>query len=62
MIILVLNAGSSSQKSCLYDFKGSIPDTPLEPLWSANLDWTVAQKKGVLTVKSKDIKKKIAPF
>ncbi len=59
MIILVLNAGSSSQKSCLYSLGDSLPDTPLEPLWEAHLDWTVAQDGGILTVKSNKIKQKI---
>ena len=60
MRVLVLNAGSSSQKSCLYSLGKSIPDTPSEPLWSAHLDWTVAQTGGLLTVKSNGIKQKIA--
>ncbi|MGK7950412.1 MAG: acetate kinase [Xenococcaceae cyanobacterium] len=59
MIILVLNAGSSSQKSCLYSLGESIPDKPPEPLWEAHLDWTVAQAGGILTVKSNGIKQKI---
>jgi acetate kinase len=40
MKILVLNAGSSSQKSRLYEIQGTPSDTPLEPLWEANADWT----------------------
>jgi acetate kinase len=40
MKILVLNAGSSSQKSCLYDLEGVLPDTPPEPIWEASIDWT----------------------
>lgn len=41
MKILVLNAGSSSQKSCLYDFAGeTLPDQPPTPLWEATIDWT----------------------
>ena len=51
MLVLVLNAGSSSQKSCLYDLGESIPDTPPEPLWEADLDW-VSEGKGILTVES----------
>ncbi|GAB4526695.1 MAG: acetate kinase [Pleurocapsa sp.] len=58
-IVLVLNAGSSSQKSCLYRLDTSIPDSPPEPLWEAHLDWTVAQDGGILTVRSNDIKQKI---
>lgn len=59
MLVLVLNAGSSSQKSCLYSLGESIPDIPPEPLWDAHLDWTVAQSRGILTVKSNGIKRKI---
>ena len=40
MKILILNAGSSSQKSCLYNLEGVLPDTPPEPIWEANIDWT----------------------
>jgi acetate kinase len=40
MKILVLNAGSSSQKSCLYDLEDVLPDTPPEPIWEASIDWT----------------------
>ena len=59
MLVLVLNAGSSSQKSCLYSLSNSIPDTPLEPLWEAHLDWTVSDEKGILKVKSKGTKHEI---
>lgn len=59
MKILVLNAGSSSQKSCLYSFDESIPSIPLEPLWEAHLDWTVAKGEGILTVKSNGIEREI---
>lgn len=59
MIILVLNAGSSSQKSCLYNLEKLLSDTPLEPLWEAHIDWTVAQDRGILTIKSNDIKEEI---
>lgn len=40
MKILVLNAGSSSQKSCLYDLEDTLPDKPPEPIWEASIDWT----------------------
>lgn len=59
MIVLVLNAGSSSQKSCLYRLDNSIADKPPLPLWEAHLDWTVAQEGGILTVKSNGIKQQI---
>lgn len=37
--ILVLNAGSSSQKSRLYEVGDSLPDDPPAPLWQADADW-----------------------
>ncbi|MEM8638984.1 MAG: acetate kinase [Cyanobacteria bacterium P01_G01_bin.54] len=42
MKILVLNAGSSSQKSCLYDLDDSsaLPDFPPNPLWEGRIDWS----------------------
>jgi hypothetical protein len=40
MKILVLNAGSSSQKSCLYEFKAETLAAPSRPLWEAEIDWT----------------------
>ncbi|ELS31115.1 MULTISPECIES: acetate kinase [Pseudanabaena] len=40
MKILVLNAGSSSQKSCLYDLPNGLPDSPPKPIWEASIDWT----------------------
>lgn len=52
MKILVLNAGSSSQKSCLYALTGdALPDQSLEPLWSAQIDWTHQQDVAELKVK-----------
>jgi acetate kinase len=40
--ILVLNAGSSSQKSRLYDVadNGALPELAPAPLWQADADWT----------------------
>ena len=53
MKILVLNAGSSSQKSCLYALTGdALPDQRLEPLWSAQIDWTHQQDVAELKVKT----------
>jgi acetate kinase len=37
--ILVLNSGSSSQKSSLFDFGASRPDSPSVPLWEGKLEW-----------------------
>ncbi len=39
MRILVLNAGSSSQKSRLYEIDGPITDLAPAPLWQADADW-----------------------
>ena len=39
MKILVLNSGSSSQKSALYDLGGSLPETAPEPCWKASIDF-----------------------
>jgi acetate kinase len=58
MKILVLNAGSSSQKSCLYDLD-SLPSHPPRAIWEASIDWTVNCDYGVLTVKSQGIKQEI---
>lgn len=39
MKILVLNSGSSSQKSCLYEIGDSLPDDPPACLWQAKIEW-----------------------
>lgn len=39
MKILVLNSGSSSQKSCLYDIGDSLPEHPPDPVWEAKIEW-----------------------
>ena len=53
MKVLVLNAGSSSQKSCLYELpQAALPEQPPKPLWAAHIDWTVATAFGVLLVKA----------
>jgi acetate kinase len=54
MYILVLNAGSSSQKSSLYRLGTELPPQPLEPLWLGNIDW-IASDLGRLTVKSNGV-------
>ncbi|USR89974.1 acetate kinase [Phormidium yuhuli AB48] len=51
MKVLVLNAGSSSQKSCLYDLpEGAFPETAAEPIWEAMVDWGIHPDYGQLTV------------
>lgn len=51
MNVLVLNAGSSSQKSCLYSLdtidEGMLP---CEPVWEAQIDWLPSQKAAKLSV------------
>jgi acetate kinase len=39
MKILVLNSGSSSQKSCLYEIGDSVPTDPPACLWEGKIEW-----------------------
>lgn len=39
MKILVLNSGSSSQKSCLYEVRGTLPEHPPVPAWQGKIEW-----------------------
>jgi acetate kinase len=39
MKILVLNSGSSSQKTALYEIANSIPENPPPPLWRGEIEW-----------------------
>jgi len=39
MKILVLNSGSSSQKSALYEISGSLPVEPSTPAWQGKIEW-----------------------
>jgi len=52
MKILILNAGSSSQKSCLYQLGENLPILPQEPLWEAKIDWTATSGVAVFQVKT----------
>jgi acetate kinase len=52
MKILVLNAGSSTQKSCLYEIAGDLPASPPVPLWECAIDWSHQQGKAELEVKT----------
>lgn len=57
MKILVLNAGSSSQKSCLYDIsEKTLPESPLKPIWEAVIDWSLSSTLGEMKVKANGIK------
>jgi acetate kinase len=59
MKILVLNAGSSSQKSCLYELSNhTLPEQPPKPLWEATIDWTVASGFAQLKVKANGVTQK----
>src|SRR5258708_1032791 len=39
MKILVLNSGSSSQKSCLYEIGNTLPEHPPAPVWEGKMEW-----------------------
>src|SRR6202142_777208 len=39
MKVLVLNSGSSSQKSCLYDIGDVLPENPPAWLWQGTIEW-----------------------
>ena len=39
MKILVLNSGSSSQKTCLYEIGETLPDDPPARLWDDKIEW-----------------------
>ena len=43
MNILVLNSGSSSQKSALYQIGGSLPEHAPEPAWQGEIQWEDGQ-------------------
>src|SRR5246500_2010221 len=43
MKILVLNSGSSSQKSCLYDIGKTLPEHPTAPVWEGKIEWDGSQ-------------------
>ncbi|MDZ8259517.1 acetate kinase [Nostoc sp. ChiQUE01b] len=52
MKILVLNAGSSSQKSCLYEITdAAFPTQAPQPLWEGKINWT--QDRGVAEIEVK---------
>ena len=39
MKILVLNSGSSSQKSAFYEISGALPEHPPTPAWEGKIEW-----------------------
>ena len=53
MKILVLNIGSSSQKSCLYEISGEfLPQKAPQPLWEGKVDWTHHQGVAEIEIKT----------
>ncbi len=53
MKILVLNAGSSSQKSCLYEItEETISQQIIQPLWEGKVTWTQDRGEAELEVKT----------
>jgi acetate kinase len=55
MKILVLNSGSSTQKSALFDLGPESSDEPVAPLWEGKLEWDGDNEK--LTVQNSDGKR-----
>ncbi|WP_376794175.1 acetate/propionate family kinase [Thermogemmatispora sp.] len=53
MKILVFNAGSSSQKTRLYEVQTSLPSEAPAPLWEASADWSHEAGKTELTIRRK---------
>jgi len=45
MKVLVLNSGSSSQKSCAYEIGEALPDSPPAPLWEGKIEWNGGRAK-----------------
>jgi acetate kinase len=63
MKILVMNAGSSSQKSTLYDLKEPVPVAPPTPLWEGNADWAEHQGEAdlkITTAQGANVEKKLS--
>ena len=52
MKILVLNSGSSNQKSCLYELGDPLPTNPPAPLWEARVVWSGSAESAELTVRN----------
>ena len=50
MNVLVLNSGSSSQKSCLYAMGDTLPDAPPACVWEGKIEWI--DHKAQSTIKS----------
>ncbi len=52
MKILILNAGSSSQKSCLYEITTPISTLVSQPLWEGKINWSQDQNQAEIIVKT----------
>jgi acetate kinase len=50
MKVLVLNSGSSSQKSCLYEIGNTLPDDPPDCIWEGRIEW--AEGKAESSIKN----------
>src|SRR5271155_3872286 len=50
MKVLVLNSGSSSQKSCLYEIGDALPDDPPACVWEGKIEW--ADDKAQYSIKN----------
>src|ERR1039457_728818 len=50
MKVLVLNSGSSSQKSCLYEIGDTLPDDPPDCIWEGKIEW--AEGKAESSIKN----------
>jgi acetate kinase len=62
MKILVLNSGSSSQKTCLFDLNDPLTDVPPKPLWEGKIEWretraTLEVRTPSGTVSKQDLKR-----
>lgn len=57
MKTLVVNAGSSSQKSCLYEISNeALPKEALQPLWESKVNWTQDGSVAEIEVKTAALK------
>lgn len=60
MKILVLNSGSSSQKSALFDLDSGSSPEPTAPLWQAKIEWTGPEAElSVRTSKGASLREKV---
>jgi acetate kinase len=52
MNVLVLNAGSSSQKSCLYEIGDTLPDDPPASVWEGKIEWANDNNQAQYSIKT----------